>query len=54
LKRTCVIQPPDPPDSTCKTMAGDSPLGYVIAEGDAAAFAQLLGKVCNDVFAAAK
>ena len=35
-------------------MVGDSPLGYVIAEGDAATFAQLLGKVCNDVFAAAE
>ncbi|HEX4405523.1 MAG TPA: hypothetical protein VH560_11880 [Polyangia bacterium] len=51
---TCVIQPPDPPDSTCKTVTGDNPLGYAITEADATTFAQLLGKVCNDVFAALK
>ena len=51
---TCVIQPPDPPDSTCKTVTGDNPLGYAITEADATTFAQLLGKVCNDVFAASK
>ena len=49
---TCVIQPPDPPDSTCKTSPADTPLGIGVTETDGAAFAQLLGKVCNDVFAA--
>lgn len=51
---TCVIQPPDAPDSTCKTTPADTPLGIGVTESDGAAFAQLLGKVCNDVFAAAQ
>jgi hypothetical protein len=51
---TCVIQPPDAPDSTCKTTPADSPLGIGVTESDGAAFAQLLGKVCNDVFEATK
>lgn len=51
---TCVIQPPDAPDSVCKTTPADNPLGIGINESDGAAFAQLLGKVCNDVFAAAQ
>ena len=49
---TCVIQPPDAPDSTCKTTPADTPLGIGVTESDGAVFAQLLGKVCNDVFAA--
>ena len=46
----CVILPPDPPDSTLK-FSGAPPM-ITVADGDATAFVQLLGKVCNDAFAA--
>ena len=46
---TCVIQSPDPPDTTCKSSTDQSGLP-VFAEADAEAYVQLLAKVCNDIF----
>jgi hypothetical protein len=47
--RTCVIQSDDPPNTTLKTTS--TPSGYSVAPADALAYVQLMGKVCNDLFA---
>jgi hypothetical protein len=47
---TCVIQSNDPPDTTLKTTPTAS--GFTVSDADALAYVQLMGKVCNDVFAA--
>jgi hypothetical protein len=50
-KVTCIIQPTDPPETTLKYTGT---LSFVtIDDADALAYVQLMGKVCNDVFAAA-
>jgi len=46
---TCVIQSPDPPDTTCKSTTDQSGLP-AFAPADALAYVQLMGKVCNDIF----
>jgi len=46
---TCVIQSNDPPDTTLKTSSQTAL--YTIDPADALAYVQLMGKVCNDIFA---
>jgi hypothetical protein len=47
---SCGIESNDPPDTTMKTTAGG--VGYTATQADVVAYVQLMGKVCNDVFAA--
>ena len=52
---TCIVSPPEPPDTTCKTTPSSaSPLIYTVADSDAIAYVQLMGKLCNDVFSIAQ
>jgi hypothetical protein len=52
---TCIVSPPEPPDTTCKTTPStESPLIYTVADSDALASVQLMGTVCDDVFAIAQ
>lgn len=46
---TCVIQSNDPPDTTMKVTQNGAT--YTVTDADALAYVQLMGKVCNDVFA---
>jgi hypothetical protein len=50
---TCVIQSPDPPDTTCKTTDDGSGIP-AFSNSDALAYVQLMAKVCNDVFSVDK
>ncbi len=53
---TCQIDSNGPPNTTMKTSAAaadaGSTTGYSVAPADELAYVQLLGKTCNDVFAA--
>ncbi len=47
---TCDIASPAPPNTTLKTTAAGT--GYTATQSDELAYVQLMGKTCNDVFAA--
>ena len=49
---SCGIESNDPPDTTMKTTPTD--FGYTASQADVVAYVQLMGNVCNDVFAASK
>jgi hypothetical protein len=49
---TCTIVSNDPPDTTMKFTGPPTTPLYTVTADDALAYAQLMGKVCNDVFAA--
>ncbi len=52
---TCIVSPPEPPDTTCKTTPSSAgPLIYSVADSDAIVYVQLMGKLCNDVFSVAQ
>jgi hypothetical protein len=48
---TCVMQSNDPPDTTLKIVQNTSTGLYTVSDADALGYVQLMGKVCNDVFA---
>jgi len=47
---TCVIGSEAPPDTTMKTTLNGAP--FTVTDEDALAYVNLMGKVCNDIFAA--
>lgn len=49
---TCVIQSNELPDSTIKATNSTSTGLFTVSDSDALAYVQLMGKVCNDAFAA--
>jgi len=49
---TCTIQSNDPPDITMTTTPATGIYQFTVTDADALAYVQLMGKVCNDVFAA--
>jgi hypothetical protein len=48
---SCGIESNDPPNTTMKTTS-DGIGGFTVTQSDTIAYVQLMGKVCNDVFAA--
>jgi len=48
---SCGIESNDPPDTTLKTTP-DGLGGFTVTQADVVAYVQLMGKVCNEVFAA--
>ena len=48
---TCTIMANDPPDITMKTTPMTGIYAFSVTDADALAYVQLMGKVCNDVFA---
>lgn len=49
---TCVIQSNEPPDTTLKATVTTNTGLLTVDDSDALAYARLMGKVCNDAFAA--
>ena len=49
---TCTIQSNDPPDITMKASPASGIYQMTVTDPDALAYVQLMGKVCNDIFAA--
>ena len=49
---TCTIQTNDPPDITMKTTPATGIYKFTVTDADALAYVELMGKVCNDIFAA--